>query len=72
MVNAPTQAESMLHSLEQAVGGIGFHINADKTDYISFNQKANISSLNGGSLKLADMFKYFGISISSTESDINK
>ena len=28
--NTPTQAESMLHSLEQAAGGIGLHVNTNK------------------------------------------
>ena len=32
--NTPTQAESHLHSQEQAAGGIGLHVNADKTDYM--------------------------------------
>ena len=29
-VNTPIQAESLLHSLEQAAGGIGFHVNAKR------------------------------------------
>ena len=28
--NTPTQAESLLHSLEQAAGGIDFYMNTDK------------------------------------------
>ena len=43
--NTPTQAESLLHSPEQAVGGIGFHVNADKTEYMCFNKKKETSSL---------------------------
>ena len=34
LANAPTQAESLLNSLEQAAGGIGLHVNADKTEYM--------------------------------------
>ena len=34
LVNTPTQAESLLHSLEQAESGIGLHVNADKTEYV--------------------------------------
>ena len=30
--NTPTQAESLLHSLKQAVGGMGLHMNADKME----------------------------------------
>ena len=35
-------------------------------------KKGDISTLNGGSLKLVDKFNYLGSSISSTENDINK
>ena len=31
LANTPTQAESLLHCLEQTTGGIGLHENADKT-----------------------------------------
>ena len=31
LANTPAQAESLLHSLERAAGGIGLHVNADKT-----------------------------------------
>ena len=30
LVNSPTQAESLIYSLERAAGGIGFHVNAEK------------------------------------------
>ena len=30
---------------------IGLHVNSDKTDYMCFNQKRDISTLNGGSPK---------------------
>ena len=33
-VNTPTQAESLLHSLEQVAGGIGLQVNADKMEYV--------------------------------------
>ena len=32
LANTPTQAESLLHSLEQAAGDIGHHVNADNTE----------------------------------------
>ena len=32
LANTPVQAKSLLHSLEQATGGIGLHVNADKTE----------------------------------------
>ena len=34
LANTPTQSESRQHSLEQAIGGVGLHVNADKTEYI--------------------------------------
>ena len=43
LANTPTQAESLLHSLEQAAGGIDLHVNADKTKYMCFNKKEVIS-----------------------------
>ena len=44
LANTPTQARSLLHSLEQVAGSIGLHINADKTVYMCFNQ-GDISTL---------------------------
>ena len=38
LINTPAQAETLLHSLERAAGGIGPHVNANKTEYIGFNQ----------------------------------
>ena len=67
----PTQAETLLHSLEQADAGIGLHVNSDKTEYMCFNQTGNISTLNGSTLKLVDKFTYLGSSVSSIETDIN-
>ena len=32
LANAPAQAETLLHSLEQAATGIGLHVNAHKTE----------------------------------------
>ena len=71
LANAPTQAETLLHSLEWAAAGIGLHVNAHNTDYMCFNQVGNISTLYGSSLKLVDKFTYQGSSVSSTETDIN-
>ena len=38
---------------------------------VCFNQKGDIPTLNGGSLKLVDKFTYHRNSVSSTENDIN-
>ena len=40
--NSPTQAEFHRNSLELAAGGICFHVNADKTEYMCFNQRGDI------------------------------
>ena len=71
LANIPNQAETLLHSLEQAAAGIGLHINAHKTEYMCFNQTGDISTLDGTSLKLVDKFTYLGSSVSSTEKDID-
>ena len=70
LTNTPTQAESLQRSLKQVAGGIDLHVNADKMNYMCFNQKGDISTLNGGSLKLVDKFTYLRSSISSTENNI--
>ena len=69
LANIPAQAKSL--SLEGAAGGLGLHVNTDKTEFMCLNQRGNISTLNSGSLKLGDKFTYFGNSISSTKNDIN-
>ena len=71
LANTPAQAETLLHSQERAAVGIGFHVNAHKTEYMCFNKKGDISTLNVSSLKLVDKFTYLGSSVSSTETDIN-
>ena len=54
----PAQAETLLHSLERTAAGIGLHVNADKTEYMCFNQRSDISTLKSGPLKLVDKFTY--------------
>ena len=71
LANTPNQAETLLHSLEQAAAGIGLHVNAHKTEYMCYNQTGNVSTLNGTPLKLVDKFTYLGSSLSSIEKDIN-
>ena len=73
LANTPDQVESLLHSLQKTVGGIGLHFNADKTEYMCCNQNQtrDISTLTSGSLKLGDKFPDLGSSVSSTENNIN-
>ena len=71
LANTPAQAETLLHSLEIAAGGIGLYVNVDKMEYMCLNQKGDISKLNGSSLKLEDKFTYLGSSVSSIEKNNN-
>ena len=71
LANTPNQAETLLHCLERAAAGIGFHVNAHKTEYMCYNQTGDISTLDGTSLKLVDKFTYLGSSVSSTKKDID-
>ena len=71
LANIPAQAETLLHSLERTAAGVGLHVNAHKTEYMCFNKRGDISTLNGSSLKLVDKFTYQVNSVSSTETDIN-
>ena len=50
---------------------IGLYVNAHKTEYMCYNQTGDISTLDGTSLKLVDIFTYRGSSVSSTELDID-
>ena len=65
LANTPTQAESLLHSLEQTAGSIGFYVNANKTEYICFNRE------RPSSLKFVYTFTYLVSSVSSTENHVS-
>ena len=69
LANTPAKPETMLHSRERAAADIGLHVNTDKTEYMCFNQRGEISTLNISSLKLANKFTYQGSSVSSIETD---
>ena len=71
MANTPAQTETQLHSLERAAAGIGLHVNAQKTEYMCFNQTGDIYIQGGSSLKPVDKFTYLGSSVSTTEADID-
>ena len=68
LANTPAQAKTLLHGLEKAAAGRGLHVNTDMTEYMYFDQRGNISTLNGSSL---DKFTYLGSSVSLTEKDNN-
>ena len=71
LANTLAQAKNLLHSMERATASIGLHVNAEKTEYMCFNQRGDISTHNGSSLKLVDKITYLWSSVSSTETDIN-
>ena len=48
--NISAQAEILLHSLGRAAAGICLHVSAHKTEYMCFNQRGDISTLNVCSL----------------------
>ena len=54
LANTSVQAETLLQTLERAAAGIGLHVNAQKTEYMCFNQTGDISTLGGSSLKLVE------------------
>ena len=56
--NAPAQDETLRHSLERTIAGIGLHVKAHKNEYMYFNQRDDISKLNGRSLKLLSSYIY--------------
>ena len=71
LANTPNQAETLLHSLEQAAAGISLHVNTHVNEYTCFNQTGDISTPDGTSLKVVDKFTYLGSSVWSTEKDID-
>ena len=58
LANTPGQSQSLLHSLEWTAVDIGFHVNVDKTKFMWFKQRGDISILNERSPKLVDKFTY--------------
>ena len=69
--NTPTKAESQLQSLERTPGGVGLPVNSDKTEYMGFNRRSDISTRKGGSQKLVEKFTYLENIVLSIENDIN-
>ena len=45
LANTPTQAEFLLHSLEQSAGDVGLHVNTNKTEYMSFKRSIHLPPL---------------------------
>ena len=66
-------ATFLLHSIERTAKEIGLYLNADKTEFICFNQDASegMRSLNSEKIKQVDDFKYLRSYITSTKHDVN-
>ena len=47
ITNMLTWAQSLLHNLEQAVGGIDLYTNANKANFIRFKLEGAFSTLSG-------------------------
>ena len=71
LANTSTQAESLLRSLEQEIGGIDLSRNVNKIESMCFKHEGVISTFSGKPMKLVDQFTYLGRNILSTESDAN-
>ena len=56
LANTPALAQSLLHSLEWVAGGVGLYVNIDKTEFMCFNQRGDISTLYVRSLKVVNKF----------------
>ena len=46
LADTPAQAESLLHSLEEAAKNIGLYVNSDKTEFMNFKKRGDISTLD--------------------------
>ena len=71
LANTLAQTVALLHSMDWEAAGIGLYVKAGKTEYMCFNQRGNISTTNGSSLKLVDKFTYQGSNVTSSAKDIN-
>ena len=71
IANTSAQAEYLQHNLEyKQASGIGLYMNADKIEFMCFNQDGAASILIVKPLKLVDQFTYLSSNISSTENDV--
>ena len=66
-------ATFLLHNTKRTAKEIGLYLNADKTEFLCFNQDASegMKSLTDEKIKQVEDFKYLGSYIASTEHDVN-
>ena len=67
------QVHDFLHRVRNNAARNGVFLNADKTDFMCFNQKQEtvLSSINNDNIKKVGDFKYLGGWIDNTENDVN-
>lgn len=67
------QAQQLLQQIEISSAKVGLHLNAKKTEYMSYNQPINIElkTRRNTALKAVGDFKYLGAWMSCSEKDIN-
>ena len=68
--NSISEARVLLHSLENAAKDIGLHVNATKTEFMSFNEQGSLNTIQGDPLKQVNSFTYLGSNIASSEADV--
>ena len=67
--NTVENAESLLHSLEEAAAYVGLVCNESKTEFISTSINPSMSAKSGKQLKEVSDFKYLGSYIMNSEKD---
>ena len=65
-----SNAEILLHHLEDAAKDVGLYVNASKTKHISFDQQGTIQTNSGEPIKAVESFTYLGSEINSTKQDV--
>ena len=65
-----TNAEALLHSVEDAASLVGLHCNETKTEVISSTPNSSFRSLAGNSIKQVEDFKYLGSFVMNSEKDM--
>jgi len=73
ITNTIQDAQQLLYQLETAAAEVGLHINAKKTQCISYNQPAGgiLNAIDGSVIKEVEDYKYLGAWISSTKKDFS-
>ena len=65
-----TNAEALLHSVEDAASLVGLHCNETKTEVISSTPNSSFRSLAGNSIKQVEDFKYLGSFVMNSEKNM--